>query len=360
LAEIGLEDLGVMWDDHGANGQAMVAANGALEGASLIGSASAVLEEVVGAESSMTELMTSLGAGLQGVRPGIAPVVSVGAGQTSVDASGLWDADTAYQEVRVRTGEMAARCDSQPIVRQEAPAAERAYSGTSNDFDLVPLLPEIWPPKVGWGPLPEATKVQPRARNDSPAVLSLRSVANAPNDPAKLITAAIEGENHLMDASLENSTLGISDIGSRARSLISVLSRNFNVTRTEPGTESRPVSGDAIELTQQRVSSISGEIEAAPPTARAPLQKNTPAAGAWQKSPDQKAARPDGRLDGLEHQPISGPSSEPQHGVVVVDGGYLGRWIFDCLSRQASRPSGGTTGIDPRVSATYPGAAVGV
>lgn len=346
-----------MWDDYGATEKAMAAANGALEEVALIGSASAVLAEVIDAESSMTALMRDLGAGLQGFSPGIAPAGSIGAGQTSVDVSGLWDADTAHQEACVHIGETATRCDSQSIVRP--PAAGSAYNRIPNE--LAPFLPEsVSLAKVEWGALPAVATVPSGPRNDSPTVSIPRAVANSPIAPAKLIWAASGEESQPTDASLEKPTLLISDITSTAPSLISLLSRNLNVTRTEPGAEVRPVRSDAIELAQQSVSSISAVIEAASPTPGAPLHKDTLAIRAWQESRGKKIAWPDGRLDGPQQEPISGPSSEPKNGVVVVDGGYLGRWIFDCLSRQASRPCGGTTGIDPRVSATYPGAAVGV
>jgi hypothetical protein len=47
---------------------------------------------------------------------------------------------------------------------------------------------------------------------------------------------------------------------------------------------------------------------------------------------------------------------EPRQGLLILDGAQLGRWIADRIGRQVSRPVAGTTGIDPRVSPTFPGA----
>jgi hypothetical protein len=51
--------------------------------------------------------------------------------------------------------------------------------------------------------------------------------------------------------------------------------------------------------------------------------------------------------------------SEPRQGTIVLDGAQLGRWMIDHLERRASRPRAMTTGIDPRMSPTFPGAPTG-
>jgi hypothetical protein len=48
-----------------------------------------------------------------------------------------------------------------------------------------------------------------------------------------------------------------------------------------------------------------------------------------------------------------------QQGTVALDGAQLGRWVIDHLERQASRPGTMTTGVDPRMTATFPGAPIG-
>jgi hypothetical protein len=50
---------------------------------------------------------------------------------------------------------------------------------------------------------------------------------------------------------------------------------------------------------------------------------------------------------------------EPRQGMLLLDGAQLGRWVIDHLESSASRPGAMTTGIDPRMNATYPGAPTG-
>ena len=55
------------------------------------------------------------------------------------------------------------------------------------------------------------------------------------------------------------------------------------------------------------------------------------------------------------------PRIEPvsQQGTIVLAGAQLARWMIDQLERRASRPGAMTTGIDPRMTATFPGAPTG-
>lgn len=55
----------------------------------------------------------------------------------------------------------------------------------------------------------------------------------------------------------------------------------------------------------------------------------------------------------------TGTGSEPRQGTIVLDGAQLGRWMMDQLEWRASRPGAMTTGIDPRISPTFPGAPTG-
>jgi hypothetical protein len=50
---------------------------------------------------------------------------------------------------------------------------------------------------------------------------------------------------------------------------------------------------------------------------------------------------------------------EPRQGTILLDGMELGRWIVSYLEGQALRPGTMTTGIDPRMTATFPGATTG-
>ena len=60
------------------------------------------------------------------------------------------------------------------------------------------------------------------------------------------------------------------------------------------------------------------------------------------------------------HAESAQTESEPRQGMLVLDGAQLGRWMIDHLEHRASRPGAMTTGIDPRMSAEYPGASTGV
>jgi hypothetical protein len=347
------------WNDDGAVDQAIERADGEFEDAALIGRASAALEEVTGAESAMTAMMASLGAALQGFGTGITPVDTIHAGQIFENASAPWDADTVHQEARVYVDLAATRYALQPTVKQELPAAARAYDRVPNDADFVQILPELTlGPNVGRGPLPASPTLQPGADSEPSVALNPRSPPSSADGPA-LVTMV--NENQPLEASLQKLELKTSDIESRPHSFAPTHSINLNMTSTGSGAQLRPVSGDMIERTLNADGSTSGMIEAVQTTATAPsLDKNHLAMGTWGRNYVDKPALPNAESDQLRPRQISRISSEEKNGVVFVDGGYLGRWIIDCLSRQASRPSGGTTGIDPRASATYPGAAVGV
>jgi hypothetical protein len=75
-------------------------------------------------------------------------------------------------------------------------------------------------------------------------------------------------------------------------------------------------------------------------------------------SPD-KAAQPE--VPQSRAAPAESPQaeSEPRQGTIILDGAQLGQWVIDHLEKYASRPGAMTTGIDPRMSAIYPGAPTG-
>lgn len=67
--------------------------------------------------------------------------------------------------------------------------------------------------------------------------------------------------------------------------------------------------------------------------------------------PESPQAEPEQRQSQAE--------TDQWQGMMVLDGMVLGRWVIDHLERSAARPSAMTTTIDPRISATYPGAPTG-
>lgn len=73
-------------------------------------------------------------------------------------------------------------------------------------------------------------------------------------------------------------------------------------------------------------------------------------------NPGVRRGAPPAAQEPANHQEST---SELRQGTVYLDGARMGRWVVDRLAKYASRPSAGTTGIDPRITAAYPGAAVG-
>ncbi|HKM64179.1 MAG TPA: hypothetical protein VJY39_16985 [Acidisphaera sp.] len=45
-------------------------------------------------------------------------------------------------------------------------------------------------------------------------------------------------------------------------------------------------------------------------------------------------------------------------GTLEIDGLQLGRWLADYLAHAAVRPATGSTGFDPRMTPTWPGAPI--
>jgi hypothetical protein len=74
----------------------------------------------------------------------------------------------------------------------------------------------------------------------------------------------------------------------------------------------------------------------------------------------QHQATSDAQRPPAGSQPALEAKLEPREGLLILDGAQLGRWIMDRIARQISRPTAGTTGIDPRVSPIYPGAPASV
>jgi hypothetical protein len=66
------------------------------------------------------------------------------------------------------------------------------------------------------------------------------------------------------------------------------------------------------------------------------------------------------RVRATRNVPTQLAAQESREGVVFLDGMRMGRWILDRLTRQASRPTAGTTSIDPRINASFPGAPTGM
>ena len=221
------------WNNSGTVDKAIVSDHGVLAGSALIGRAWAALERVIRAESAMTVMMTSLGAGLQGLGAGSTLLDSIGGVQTSADASALPDANILPQDTRAHIQHAEPRYDLPPIVSRQRPAMEWARRETLIGSEFVKSSPQVTlRPKVGSRSPPESPTVQPGPRNESTAVPSLRSGVNSPNGPA-LVAIANGGGNQPAFPSLEKPTLMASGIGSQVHSPVPTHSGNLNVTKTE-------------------------------------------------------------------------------------------------------------------------------
>jgi hypothetical protein len=84
---------------------------------------------------------------------------------------------------------------------------------------------------------------------------------------------------------------------------------------------------------------------------------DTPPPSDPKRNVPQQVARATPRPTG-EPQSTQDPG-EQQQGTLAIDGAQMGRWMIDHLERQASRPGTMTTGFDPRMTATFPGAPIG-
>jgi hypothetical protein len=73
---------------------------------------------------------------------------------------------------------------------------------------------------------------------------------------------------------------------------------------------------------------------------------------AWARPPDL------GSMMSSAVSPATEPQSTALQGDIYVDGTRLGRWMTDRLVKAADLPRAATTGFDPRMTATWPGAPI--
>lgn len=98
---------------------------------------------------------------------------------------------------------------------------------------------------------------------------------------------------------------------------------------------------------------LSPELAAAQTGRGRPARSSKHNSTAAMEDAPEYASVPGGPADTTED------AREPQQGTILIDGTELGRWVIDHIADQAMRPYGGTTGIDPRVIASFPGAPTG-
>lgn len=67
----------------------------------------------------------------------------------------------------------------------------------------------------------------------------------------------------------------------------------------------------------------------------------------------------DQELDAEDRQSTESDAQESMQGRVMLDAAQITRWVIEQLEHRASRPGAMITGIDPRMTPTYPGAPTG-
>lgn len=123
---------------------------------------------------------------------------------------------------------------------------------------------------------------------------------------------------------------------------------------------SGPRNGRSPEASQLPEASRSLKASRSPEASRSPAE--TLVSDPWAAMPTRGLSSP----LAVTRSPVADEPGEQQstaelpQSAVALDGVQLGRWIVEYLERQASRPGTMITGIDPRMTATFPGAPSGV
>ena len=109
------------------------------------------------------------------------------------------------------------------------------------------------------------------------------------------------------------------------------------------------IMGPSVPNLSPRVPPTTRRIDSVSPSVAPPIVETM----------DEVASRDASRPSSKSRQSME-TAIEPSRGTIILDGALLGRWVMDRLARQASRPVAGTTGIDPRINATFAGAPTSV
>lgn len=119
------------------------------------------------------------------------------------------------------------------------------------------------------------------------------------------------------------------------------------------GSEPRPSNLANLQKTGPIASDMNLELAVAEEETNKIGPIGTIAAPSYHKSPDN------GNQITTRHRMSSRSARSSIHGTLYLDGVSLGHWMIDHLTNEATRPTTGMTGFDPRVTAAYPGAPIG-
>ena len=108
-----------------------------------------------------------------------------------------------------------------------------------------------------------------------------------------------------------------------------------------------------VDFTSQRQTGAAGDAE--PQLYSAPGlagQITSHASSRWQPPIPHDIGEPGAANQSSQ----TGEADGQSEGRLILDNGLLGRWVIDHISHAADRPATGSTGFDPRISRTWPGA----
>ncbi len=148
------------------------------------------------------------------------------------------------------------------------------------------------------------------------------------------------------------------DFGRLARSAPSA-------TQQDDAALERPVASELIEIPTIAVPIPRLTVTPAASPVRHATEILSPASAAPIGSPGRTPTTPTGSAisDPLTASAMPSATQSPPlgrgMGVIYLEGQRLGRWFADEMADRAARPTAGFTGLDPRLSPTFPGAASG-
>jgi len=199
--------------------------------------------------------------------------------------------------------------------------------------------PGVESPKVPSLGVPNPASITGRERDQGASIAQLARVGYTAQIPSSVADHAVPGDGladrHLM-------TLGTARFLSAGIAAEPSLSLAKAPDLSVPPITDRPI----LHSPQQRI--VEPRAEVPSDTQVAPCNMPT-----W---------APRSNLDSSMSSavpPMSESRSSQSHGVIYVDGSRLGRWVTDRLVKAAEMPRATTTGFDPRMTPTWPGAPVG-
>jgi hypothetical protein len=353
------------WQEPGVTdaytiGVTLALSNGISEGIAVIRQDLVSLGRTMAASPIGLEHLTRLAEGLRALGPQrVVPI----AARTVASLPQVLPA--AYSEPDVVSGDLSGpaypqpvRDGSRPDVSAQAGVAPQPRSA-ARPGQAIPF-PEL-PPMPGLTTTLTATAQEHLSAAPAMAATGVSVAQVSPNRPpdtaARPLAAAPDGRLLAISAQLTATPLNaIQNTAASPGTIAPTTPRATDV----PGIRSILASETMITAAFSQASLVTGPLAppTAPPTPQtapqvesvAPLVVSQTVATRDRVAPTDVPRPPSGPRQSLETAP------EPRQGVIILDGAQLGRWVVDRIARQASRPVAGTTGIDPRINPTFPGA----